>query len=335
MNTADEPMFRVIVPVYNVVPYLDACLDSIKQQSYQNLEIIVVEDCSTDHSKQLITPHLADPRVKLIQHAKNGGLSAARNTGMAAATGEYILFVDSDDIIDTNLVQACLQGAQASAADVVLLSVKPFQDGEPVQEVPQLQDRTKGFQPISQADYFNYEHFAWLKFTRSRFLRDAFLQFPVVHYYEAWPFHWQTGFVAAKIVVISDGYYHYRQRGDSITGGGDQKLLHILSSDRLVAAITEQYAASVPVKKSLADKIYADLWFVLTMIDKKYLREAVVAAQTHLAATSKYRSYSAPSLKVRLLLVGLKFPVPMAVLTLSAMRSGLQWLSPARRKAQR
>ena len=335
MNTAEKPLISVIVPVYNVVPYLDACLDSIKQQTYQNLEIIVVEDCSTDHSKQLLTPHLADPRVKLIQHAKNGGLSAARNTGMAAATGEYILFVDSDDIIDANLVQACLQGALESAADVVLLSVKAFQDGEQVQEVPQLQARTNGYQTISQADYFNYEHFAWLKFMRTQLIRDARLQFPVGQYYEDWPFHWQTGFVASMIVVISDGYYHYRQRGYSITGGGDQKLLHILSSDRLVGAITEQYQASVSVKKSLAEKIYADLWFVLTMIDKKYLREAVVAAQEHLAATSKYRCYGSPSLKVRLLLVGLKFPVPMAVLTIRGIRQGLQWLSPARRKAQR
>lgn len=335
MNMIEKPLISVIVPVYNVVPYLDACLNSIKQQTYPNLEIIVVEDCSTDRSKQILAPHLTDQRIKLIQHVKNSGLSVARNTGMAAAIGEYIMFVDSDDVIDTNLVQACLQGALASVADVVLLSVKPFQDGKPVQEVPELKARAHSYQPITQAEYFNYEHFAWLKFMRTQLIRSAHLQFPADQYYEDWPFHWQTGFVAAKIVVISDGYYHYRQRGDSITGGGDQKLLHILSSDRLVAAITEQYGASGPAKKSLADKIYAGLWFVLTIINKKYLKEAVVAAQAHLSATSKYRSYSAPSPKVGLLLVSLKFPVPMAVLTISAMRGGLKWLSPARKKAQR
>ena len=335
MNPLDTPLISVIVPVYNVEPYLDACLNSIKQQTYPNLEIIVVEDCSTDGSPQLLAPHLSDPRIQLIQHASNSGLSAARNSGMAAATGEYLLFVDSDDIIDINLVQACLQGALASAADVVLLSVKPFQDGEAVQVVPELQSRAHTYQAISQADYFSYEHFAWLKFMRRQLIREQGLEFPVGQYYEDWPFHWQIGFVAAKIVVISDGYYHYRQRGDSITGGGDQKLLHILSSDRLVAAIAEQHGASLAVKKNLAHKIYSDLWFVLTMIDKKYLKQAVLAAQIHLAATRQYRGYGSPSLKVRLLLVGLKLPVPMAVLTLASMRSGLKWLSPARRKIQR
>ena len=88
MNRLDTPLISVIVPVYNVEPYLDACLNSIKQQTYLNLEIIVVEDCSTDGSPQLLAPHLSDPRIQLIQHASNSGLSAARNTGMAGASGE-------------------------------------------------------------------------------------------------------------------------------------------------------------------------------------------------------------------------------------------------------
>lgn len=335
MNTLARPLISVIVPVYNVEGYLDACLDSIKQQTYQNLQIIVVEDCSTDRSQQVLVPHLSDPRITCIQHVKNSGLSAARNTGMAVATGEYMMFVDSDDIIDMNLVQACLQGALESAADVVLLSVKPFQDGELVQVVPVLESRAHSWKPIAQAEYFKYEHFAWLKFMRTQLIREQRLEFPVGQYYEDWPFHWQTGFVAAKIVVISDGYYNYRQRGDSITGSCDQKLLHILSSQRLVAAITEQYGACLPVKKNLANKIYSGMWFVLTTIDKKHLKQAVVTTKAHLEATRKYRSYGSASLKARLLLVQLKLPVAMAVLTITGMRSGLQWLSPMRRKARR
>lgn len=335
MSTTVNPLISVIVPVYNVELYIDACLDSIKQQTYQNLEIIVVEDCSTDSSKKMLEPHLSDQRIKLIQHAKNGGLSAARNTGIEAATGEYIMFVDSDDIVDLNLVQACLKGALDSAADVVLLSVKPFQDGEPVQVVPELDSRVNVYKPIAQADYFRYEHFAWLKFMRTELIRDARLQFPVGQYYEDWPFHWETGFVASKIVVISDGYYHYRQRGDSITGGGDQKLLHIFSSHRLVACVTEKHSTSVQIKKILARKIYSGTWFVLTTIDNKYLKEAVVTTKAHLKATYKYRDYGSPSLKARVLLLQLKLPVPIAVLTISGIRSGLKRLSPRRRKAQR
>ena len=82
MTPASNPLVSVIVPVYNVERYVDECLASIRAQTYANLEILVVEDCSTDGSLQALTPHLDDPRVRLIRHGKNGGLSAARNTGI-------------------------------------------------------------------------------------------------------------------------------------------------------------------------------------------------------------------------------------------------------------
>lgn len=87
MNCQNNPLVSVIVPVYNVEQYLDECLNSIRQQTYRNLEIIVVEDCSTDNSLNTFIKHSEDPRVKLIQHEKNSGLSAARNTGIDAAKG--------------------------------------------------------------------------------------------------------------------------------------------------------------------------------------------------------------------------------------------------------
>ena len=111
MNAIEKPLISIIVPVYNVERYIDACLDSIKQQTYKNSEIILVEDCSTDNSNQIIQAHLADQRIRIIQHKVNGGLSAARNTGMQAATGEYMMFVDSDDLIESTLVCSCWQAA--------------------------------------------------------------------------------------------------------------------------------------------------------------------------------------------------------------------------------
>lgn len=335
MNIINEPLISIIVPIYNVELYIDACMDSIKQQTYENLEIIIVEDCSTDSSRQVLQNHLTDKRIKFIQHEKNGGLSAARNTGIQAATGEYIMFVDSDDIIDLNLVQACLQSALASAADVVLYTAKPFQDGESVQAVPKLKNRLNSFKQVSQVDYFIYEHFAWLKFMRIELIRSKNLQFPVGQYYEDWPFHWETGFVASNIVEISDGYYHYRQRGDSITGSHDLKLLHTFSSERLVVDIAKQYSASEQVRKILAVKIYDGVWFVLTSIDKQYLKEAIVKAKEHIESMYNYLDYGSPSIKTRLLLLNLKLPVALAVPAILGMRTGLNQLSPARRQAQR
>ena len=337
MTTIKEPLplVSVIVPVYNVESYIDACIDSIKQQTYENLEIIVVEDCSTDSSLQVLQPHLEDKRIKLVQHSENGGLSAARNTGMDVATGEYTMFVDSDDIIDLNLVQVCLQAALESAADVVLFEVKPFNDGEPVQAIPKLENRCNSYKSINQADYFKYPHFAWLKFMRTDLLRSKGLQFPVGQYYEDWPFHWETGFVASKIIKISDGYYHYRQRGDSITGSGDQKLLHILSSDQLIANITDKYSASLQVRMILANKIYHGIWFVLMAIDSQYLEEAILKTKEHLIATYKHHECNSPPLKMQILLMSLKLPASISAPVVTCMRTGVNHLSSARRQARR
>ena len=102
-ETKALPLISIIVPVYNVKDYVEKCLDSICGQSYTNLEIIVVDDGSTDGSGKICDAYASkDRRIKVI-HRKNGGLSAARNEGLDAATGEFLGFVDSDDWIDLDM----------------------------------------------------------------------------------------------------------------------------------------------------------------------------------------------------------------------------------------
>ena len=103
-----EKMVSVIVPVYNVEKYLQRCIDSICSQTYKNLEIILVDDGSTDSSGDLCDElSKCDTRI-LVIHQKNGGLSNARNSGIVASKGEYILFVDSDDWIEKNMIELML-----------------------------------------------------------------------------------------------------------------------------------------------------------------------------------------------------------------------------------
>ena len=92
-----DPLVSIIVPVYNVKPYLNRCVDSLLGQSYQNMELLLVDDGSTDGSEALCDEYAAqDARVRVL-HKKNGGLSDARNAGVDAAKGEYLSFVDGDD----------------------------------------------------------------------------------------------------------------------------------------------------------------------------------------------------------------------------------------------
>ena len=113
-------LVSIIVPVYNVELYLDRCLDSLVKQTYSNIEIILVDDGSTDTSSNKCEEwQKTDSRIKVI-HKKNEGLGLARNTGINKATGSYICFVDSDDFIDCTTVEKSLRMAQSDGAEIVV-----------------------------------------------------------------------------------------------------------------------------------------------------------------------------------------------------------------------
>ena len=111
------PIVSVIIPVYNVKPYLEESLESVINQTYKNLEIIVVDDGSNDGSEKICDEYAPkDDRIKII-HRKNGGLSVARNTGLDNMNGEYIAFLDSDDIYHPAMIQEMLLPLLYNKAD--------------------------------------------------------------------------------------------------------------------------------------------------------------------------------------------------------------------------
>ena len=115
----NKELISVIVPIYNSRPYLEKCFRSIVNQSYQQMEIILVDDGSTDGSGELCDELCRrDERVRVI-HKKNGGTGSAKNAGLAAAHGEYIALVDSDDWIDTRAVEKLVSKVEETGADVV------------------------------------------------------------------------------------------------------------------------------------------------------------------------------------------------------------------------
>ena len=114
------PKVSIIVPVYNVERYLRQCLDSLVNQTYQNIEIICVDDGSTDASSEILTEYaLKNSKVRVIRQ-ENSGLSVARNVGFSFATGEYVMYVDSDDWIDVCTCEKAVFKAEEHAADLVM-----------------------------------------------------------------------------------------------------------------------------------------------------------------------------------------------------------------------
>ena len=110
----------IIVPIYKVAPFVAQCLNSLVRQSLGNLEIIIVDDGSTDESLNIIKSFDFEKRIVKIISQENSGLSAARNTGMGVAKGEYIGFVDGDDWVDENMFEAMFSMAISSEADIVI-----------------------------------------------------------------------------------------------------------------------------------------------------------------------------------------------------------------------
>lgn len=125
----NKPIISIIVPVYNAEKYLSVCLESLIGQTYENIEVICVNDGSTDHSQEILEAYeKKDERIVTI-HQQNTGLSGARNAGLAVARGTYIMFVDSDDWIDVHMCEELYMQAQEEHADAVMCSyTKEFSD---------------------------------------------------------------------------------------------------------------------------------------------------------------------------------------------------------------
>ena len=123
-------MISVIVPVYNTAAYLDECIQSVVSQTYQDLEILLIDDCSTDGSSQKLDQWGAkDERIRVVHKEKNSGVSASRNIGLKMARGEYIAFVDSDDYIDRTMYEKMLTNIVNTGADVAICGMKSFGNG--------------------------------------------------------------------------------------------------------------------------------------------------------------------------------------------------------------
>lgn len=115
MNT----LVSVIVPVYNVAPYLERCLDSVVNQTYGDIEIILVDDGSTDGSTEICDKYAAqDNRIRVI-HKANGGVSSARNVGLGCIKGDYVIFVDSDDVIELDMIETLINHASVADSDII------------------------------------------------------------------------------------------------------------------------------------------------------------------------------------------------------------------------
>lgn len=121
-----EGKVSIIVPIYNVEKYLRQCINSILSQTYKSIEVILVDDGSPDSCPQICDQYASMHMNVIVVHKQNGGLSSARNAGLEVATGDYVMFVDSDDFIDNNTVEYLLNAKEQSKADIVCCGINRY-----------------------------------------------------------------------------------------------------------------------------------------------------------------------------------------------------------------
>lgn len=221
----------VIVPVYNVENYLAKCLDSLIRQTHQNMEILVVNDGSTDQSEQIISDYAQKYPDKIKPfHKENGGLSDARNFGIDRATGDYIGFVDSDDYVSPSMFQEMAALAEKHDAEMVICNIRKVnQHGKIIQKLTQVPnmpekiDLENNFSVFSDISYFACNKlFRKNLFNGKRFKKNV--------HFEDIQLIPQLLLDCETIAQTQNFHYQYLERTDSITKTHTEKGLDILKA---------------------------------------------------------------------------------------------------------
>lgn len=213
-------LITVVVPVYQVEKYLQRCIDSIINQTYQNLEIILVDDGSKDNSPFICDNNAdTDKRIHVI-HKENGGLSSARNAGIEIATGEYIIFIDSDDVIHSGMIEELYHLLKDTDSDIAVCDYKRFRREEELKEiiqperVTQVYNREEALREIYGSESVKYvvawnklyarELFANVRYKVGKLNEDEFTTYKLFA-------------KASRIASTNQIYYYYFNNGSSIT----------------------------------------------------------------------------------------------------------------------
>lgn len=232
-------MISVIVPIYGVDHYLDECLYSIVNQTYKDIEILCIDDCTLDNSINIVKKYMrADSRIRLINHKENRGLGGGRNTGIREAKGEYIAFIDSDDVLDLKMLEKLEKAITKHDVDAVVCGAWSFGEGIPETNLTTLRYMTN----LSSRVFEIADHkerltdiwpSAWNKLYKTSIIREHHLHYPEKLLYEDHFFYYNYFKYVDSFFYINEPLYGYRSfRPGSITStrtGREKEVYKVLN----------------------------------------------------------------------------------------------------------
>ncbi len=216
----DSYKISVIVPIYNVEPYLEMCVNSIINQTYQNIEIILVDDGSPDRCGEMCDEYAQKDNRIVVIHKKNGGLSSARNAGLNISTGDFIMFVDSDDWVEKNFCETPLNEILKKEVDCLAFGYFKHEDEKIITKTtnhPRFLNAEKAISSIINHDDIIY-NFAVNKIYRRHVFNE--IRFPEGRLFEDQGTTYRIFDLVGKIYVSDIPLYHYISRTGSIIKQG-------------------------------------------------------------------------------------------------------------------
>lgn len=271
------PKISIIIPIYNVEEYITECLQSVMRQTYKGeIECILVDDCGKDNSiaiaEQLIADYKGSIVFHILHHEHNRGLSAARNTGTDAATGDYIYYLDSDDYISDDCIETLVVPLQKKWFDVVIGNQKEF--GGTTALCPIYCDADFEINGIEYAREALDSHIpitAWNKLFNLAYVRNYYLQFVPRILHEDIPYSYLVAQTAQSIYVSTKVGYYYRIRTSSIIGNLSDSSMKERDSWISVWNILRNYIASKPFDEIGDQYLYKYAMQVLAFAAKQGL----------------------------------------------------------------
>ncbi|MFB4168894.1 glycosyltransferase [Virgibacillus sp. JSM 102003] len=238
-----QPDISIIVPVYNSSQYISKCIDSILAQTFQNFELILVNDGSTDQSGQICDQYAEkDSRIVVI-HKKNGGVSSARNAGINTAMGEYISFVDGDDWVYKDLYLKLYELCTATNSDISICSIYREVNGDVIhvkkEELIKEMDNTEAMKQLFTGKYFRFA--VWAKLYKKSCFEN--IRYPEDRRLDDLPTTYKVFSNANKVVYTSySGYIYLLRENSIITSSYNEKKLDVfLGWDEIIAFMNENY----------------------------------------------------------------------------------------------
>lgn len=267
------PKISFIIPVYNVAPYLPKCLDSVLAQTLSDIEVICIDDGSTDNSGEILQNYAtADKRMKIIRQS-NQGISAARNIGLKMVCADYVMFVDSDDYIAFDMAEKLYQSMIENNPDVVICSAEcvnllpPDASAEVIEWQSWLQPwfdeyvRPTGIYNVPKTIKDEFISVVWNKLYKTRIIKDYKIEFPLGLIEEDEYWLWAYMLHCQKYAFVNERLYFYVQRSGSImtTRNGKAQVLDILEIERRIYELAAKHADITDYQEILAD------WYIKTV----------------------------------------------------------------------